>query len=248
MTPHYHHTLGKLKSIMRGSESKSINQELNRFFAKHASLNILDIGSGDMSNAYSLSESFSHDKQISIDAVDIYFPDSPFTFRKNVHIERIVGDFNNVELKPLYDLIYCRQSLYYLGDVHAALSKMRGLLKDDGLICIVIWDKSCVLRQLCMCLEETNPASSLTGEVVEHISSDLCFSVSKDLFVSEINFDTQYDTEDNLLSLAKLVSRRGEKTKFVTDKFRELVRNSQPGRRANAILYLKKTSFENKAY
>ena len=100
------------------------DQAATRLIANYEFNNVLDIGSGPKSSAWSLFDK--NDKQVVRQDINPeYNPD-------------ILGDFNSIEIDDQFDCVWCSHVLEHQLNVNHFLKKIFNCLKDDGVLAITV--------------------------------------------------------------------------------------------------------------
>lgn len=240
MNNDYNKTLANFKKFSTGeSETNFIALKLRDYFNKKKLLKTLDIGAGDLSEIYSLGrflEPFGF--RLLVDAIDIFEASPILISPPNIQVNRIRADFMELNLHKKYDLVYSRQSLYYLGDPQKAIAKMLTHTKKNGLIAIVTWDTGCKFRELSLSAFPDNNGSNLCRVKLESIGLALKLSPMSFTFNGTINIGDYKTSDKKMMSLAKFISRQkknsASKIQSLSDKLKSL---NDIETRSNAIVF-----------
>jgi len=241
MNESYHNTLASLKRSMIGSEALQVIQLLLDRLSNRRSISILDVGSGDFSNILLVASYFTASGiTCKIDTVDLYYPNLNTYIPEDIVLNKFTGDFMELDFEEKYDLVYSRHSLYYLGDFSKAISKMKVLLADDGIITVIAWDKACVFRQLSIHIDDDNIASYIEMAFLLKLGNDLGLITEGINYRSSIDLSGYTHSNASLEALATFVIRSKLPKNFDIKTFKGKVEElSMNASRENAIVFYK---------
>jgi 2-polyprenyl-3-methyl-5-hydroxy-6-metoxy-1,4-benzoquinol methylase len=99
------------------------------FHVKKPPARFLDIGCG-------LGETVAVFKRAGYDATGIDADPSTAAHHQKIGINAIVGQVETVDLKGPYDVVHIAHAIYFVTKPMAFLARVRGLMADNGLLCI----------------------------------------------------------------------------------------------------------------
>ena len=241
MIDNYYSILRALKESFYGSEKKLIAKAIKKIFPNNTPLKTLDIGSGDLSGIIKLGIALQQfNIHLEIDAIDISNPKPSLSYPGNIKIKRIIGDFMKLNLEKQYDLVFCCQALYYLGDPEQVIRRMMSYVKPKGRLVIVVWDEGCFLRDLHKSIHPNSISSNLCQRYLEGLNKVLNLEAS--FFTFEGTFDPMKykDKNGNMASLSHFILREEFTSKrninILTKKLNHIVEKVP---RSNVIAFFK---------
>jgi trans-aconitate methyltransferase len=123
---------------------------------------MLDIGVGDGLSISRRCELLAEKSiQVRLTGIDPVLPDTVTAPHGSVLVRTDFADYRPSER---FDLVNATHSLYYLGNVSAALRRMVELTRPGGFLVVTVWSSQCVLSRLFTECFAADPARVLTAE------------------------------------------------------------------------------------
>ena len=116
------------------AESVRGNKILEKILCTESFETVLDVGAGELKHA-----KLFVDAGKTVDTVD--FGLSTYSRKSEAHVkvnQTYLGDFNSIEFKQKYDLVWCSHILEHQLNPNMFLKKVCQVVKEDGLVAIVV--------------------------------------------------------------------------------------------------------------
>ncbi len=170
-----------------------------------AKLSILDVGCGDGATLRKLCH-FVADRGAVVNGVGVDPAAPALESSSNVRLHAV--RFEDFETHDAFDVIICKQALYYLGSPIPAVHRMLSLLAPKGMLCIVLWSKRCSLYSMSRALDEAGIATLTIEELVALIKDEIPHvHVSTQTFNGSVDFSKWINNHDIMRSAAKVLVR-----------------------------------------
>lgn len=239
----YNSALDCLKQSFLGSSEKEVwvKGVCSRVSSMRMSILDVGIGTGD-SIRKRVAELLERGYDIDLVGVDPQAPTRSFDFALPVPVESFRIPFEKFVSNRFFDVVNATQSLYYLDDWRASISKMLGLTKIGGVAAITIWSERCVLCDLHKAIIPEGH-SVITGELIQEWMEDSGITQNIQVLEHEGLVDTRLwlQSSETLEAAARVISRTSinapVSSEVLTALEYELRRISGMSKRINKVIF-----------
>lgn len=233
--------LEHFKATFRGgSEKKLVAKQIDQHFDKQV-LSLLDVGTGDGSFLSKIIALLSI-RRISVDVTGV----DPSSADATKFEELLPGAaymcerFEDYAANRLFDVVLAVHSLYYLDDQESSLQKMVSLLRENGMLVLVLWSRECDLWRLRRDLWGEALAATTAEDALRMIRSlDSVSRTSISFFEGSVDFGSWKDPRvlsDGLQVISRDIPYPYGKHRLMETSISYLSGYPEMGRRVNGIV------------
>lgn len=164
MNAHYMEDLRLLKGTFDpGNEATIIADAIAEFIPKRR-IQLLDVGIGEGQATFQAVDSLlSRGWVVHLTGIDLHIPQRIWKY-STASTSLLEADFLSLPATETFDAVIATQSLYYLGNIDAALKKLIAHTVSDGCLLVTAWTNNCILHDLHSYVVQVPELLCLTAE------------------------------------------------------------------------------------